>query len=53
MDCMFRVHDIREDCGVRDFRMFEDLDELQEWFERQNKLEPTVIIRIDRVGGYD
>lgn len=53
MDCMFRVHYIREDRGVRDFRFFEDLDELQEWFERQNEIEPTVIIRIDRVESYD
>lgn len=53
MDCMFRVHYIREDRGVRDFRMFEDLEELQEWFERQNENETTVIIRIDRVKSYD
>lgn len=53
MDCMFRVHYIREDRGFRDFRMFEDLEELQKWFERQNEIEPTVIIRIDRVGSYD
>lgn len=39
MDCMFRVHYIRGDRGVREFRMFEDLYELQGRFERQNKSE--------------
>lgn len=43
MGCMFRVHYIREDRGVRDFRMF----------EKQNEIEPVVIFRIERVESVD
>lgn len=38
----------RMEAEVTDGRYFKDLQELQEWFERQNKLEKTIILRIEK-----
>lgn len=45
---MYYVHYCRLISSVTDMRIFNDLNELSEWFEAQNKLEPTVITKIER-----
>lgn len=43
---MFYVVYYRCKARVRDLRAFKNLEELSEWFTRQQKLEPTIIIGI-------
>lgn len=45
---MFYVHYCRIEGHVTDTRIFFDLEELCDWFNRQNKLEPTIIIGIEK-----
>lgn len=46
---MFEVHYETELAGL-DMRLFQNLEQLEDWFGRQREIDPTtVIVRIDRI----